>query len=51
MTRMTIRDLGYSPGQLSTGPKNSILDVKGEQKTYSIPLNFTNTKKMSESAK
>ncbi|KAH8784195.1 peptidase family S58-domain-containing protein [Hyaloscypha sp. PMI_1271] len=26
---MTIRDLGYSPGQLPTGPKNSILDVKG----------------------
>jgi hypothetical protein len=33
---MTIRDLGYSPGQLPTGPKNSILDVKGKHK---IPLN------------
>jgi D-aminopeptidase len=27
---MTIRDLGYCPGQLPTGPKNSILDVKGK---------------------
>lgn len=26
---MRIRDLGYSPGKLPTGPKNSILDVKG----------------------
>lgn len=26
---MTIRGLGYCPGQLPTGPKNSILDVKG----------------------
>jgi D-aminopeptidase len=30
---MTIRDLGYAPGTLPTGPKNSILDVKGESKT------------------
>lgn len=27
---MTIRDLGYSPGKLEPGPKNSILDVKGK---------------------
>ena len=26
---MRIRDLGYSPGKLPTGPKNSILDVQG----------------------
>lgn len=26
---MRIRDLGYAPGKLPTGPKNSILDVKG----------------------
>ena len=26
---MRIRDLGYSPGKLPTGPKNSILDIKG----------------------
>ncbi|KAK5110943.1 hypothetical protein LTR62_005481 [Meristemomyces frigidus] len=26
---MTIRDLGYSPGSLSTGPTNSLLDVPG----------------------
>jgi hypothetical protein len=26
---LRIRDLGYSPGQLPTGPKNSILDVPG----------------------
>ncbi|TVY15115.1 Beta-peptidyl aminopeptidase BapA [Lachnellula arida] len=31
MTRMTIKDLGYVPGQLPAGPKNSILDVKGVQ--------------------
>lgn len=30
MARMTIRDVGYSPGQLPTGQKNSILDVKGK---------------------
>ncbi|KAH8646979.1 peptidase family S58-domain-containing protein [Tricladium varicosporioides] len=29
MTRITISDLGYTPGQLPAGPKNSILDVKG----------------------
>ncbi|CZS97225.1 related to aminopeptidase [Rhynchosporium agropyri] len=29
MVRMTIRDVGYTPGQLPTGTKNSILDVKG----------------------
>ncbi|KAH6673335.1 peptidase family S58-domain-containing protein [Halenospora varia] len=29
MARITISDLGYTPGQLSAGPKNSILDVKG----------------------
>ncbi|MCJ1256510.1 hypothetical protein MMC24_004331 [Lignoscripta atroalba] len=29
MSTMRIRDLGYSPGDLPTGPKNSILDVKG----------------------
>ena len=28
-SKMRIRDLGYSPGKLPTGPKNSILDVKG----------------------
>jgi D-aminopeptidase len=33
MARMTIRDLGYAPGTLPTGPKNSILDVKGELRT------------------
>jgi D-aminopeptidase len=27
MARITIRDLGYSPGQLPQGVKNSILDV------------------------
>jgi len=27
--RLTIRDLGYSPGFLPTGPSNSILDVPG----------------------
>ena len=26
---LRIRDLGYAPGKLPTGPKNSILDVKG----------------------
>ncbi|KAH8928851.1 DmpA/ArgJ-like protein [Atractiella rhizophila] len=26
---MRIRDLGYMPGQLPVGPKNSILDIKG----------------------
>jgi hypothetical protein len=30
MARMTIRDLGYTPGQLPPEPKNSILDVKGK---------------------
>ena len=30
MVRMTIRDLGYTPGQIPTGAKNSILDVKGK---------------------
>lgn len=29
MPRMTIGDLGYTPGQLPSGPKNSILDIKG----------------------
>ncbi|KFZ02034.1 hypothetical protein V500_00484 [Pseudogymnoascus sp. VKM F-4518 (FW-2643)] len=29
MARMTIRDAGYTPGQLPSGPKNSILDVPG----------------------
>ncbi|KUJ17178.1 DmpA/ArgJ-like protein [Mollisia scopiformis] len=29
MARITTRDLGYSPGQLEAGPKNSILDIKG----------------------
>ncbi|PQE29969.1 peptidase family S58 protein [Rutstroemia sp. NJR-2017a WRK4] len=28
-SRITIKDLGYSPGQLAAGPKNSILDVPG----------------------
>lgn len=32
MARMTIKDLGYSPGQLPAGPKNSILDVAGKLK-------------------
>ena len=27
--RITIRDLGYAPGELNTGATNSILDVKG----------------------
>ena len=36
MARMTIRDLGYAPGQLPPGPKNSILDVKG----MSTPIAF-----------
>jgi hypothetical protein len=27
---MTIKDLGYTPGFLPAGPKNSILDVKGD---------------------
>lgn len=27
--QLRIRDLGYLPGQLPTGPKNSILDVPG----------------------
>lgn len=29
ISTMRIRDLGYAPGQLQPGPKNSILDVKG----------------------
>ncbi|KAG4410771.1 hypothetical protein IFR04_016093 [Cadophora malorum] len=29
MARRTIRDAGYTPGQLPSGPRNSILDVKG----------------------
>jgi len=36
MARMTIRDLGYTPGQLPAGPKNSILDVKGQCPEISI---------------
>ena len=26
---MRIRDLGYTPGMLPCGPKNSILDIEG----------------------
>ncbi|TGO60052.1 hypothetical protein BOTNAR_0152g00240 [Botryotinia narcissicola] len=28
-TRLTSKDIGYVPGQLQPGPKNSILDVPG----------------------
>jgi D-aminopeptidase len=34
MARMTIRDAGYTPGQLPSGPKNSILDVPGIHTHY-----------------
>jgi len=30
MARRTIRDAGYTPGQLPSGPRNSILDVNGK---------------------
>ena len=38
---MTIRDLGYAPGTLPTGPKNSILDVKGESRIESNLFSIT----------
>jgi hypothetical protein len=34
--RMTIRDVGYSPGQLEPGQGNSILDVKGKCRFASV---------------
>jgi hypothetical protein len=51
MARITIRDLGYSPGQLSPGPKNSILDVKGKQKIPRSTSTLLKLQQGSESAK
>jgi len=42
-TQLRIRDLGYSPGQLPTGPKNSILDVPGISSLITILIAYTNT--------